>query len=112
MGTRKEDTHFFEEVFKSRNLILPSIKHLAPGPSSHYLVGMCPNLETLKNGGGFMWYHGYMPDGRDWGLMLFKLRYRHLNRSGLLWWVDSGWTPSPASGMYFSSQPKQMTRWI
>jgi hypothetical protein len=107
-GIRKEDTHFFEEAFKSRNLTLPSIKHLEPGPSSHYLVGMCPNLERLRNGGGFMWYHGYMPDGRDWGLMLIQAaastpKLKQFSMVG----GHSGWTPSLISGMYFSSQPKQ-----
>jgi hypothetical protein len=71
-GIGTEDTHFFEEAFNSRNLTLPSIKRLEPGPSSHYLVRMCPNLERLKNGGGSTWYHGYMPDNRDWGLMLIQ----------------------------------------
>lgn len=110
---RKEDTQIFEEAFKSRNLTLPSIKHLEPGPSSHYLVGMCPNLERLKNGGGFMWYHGYMPDNRDWGLMLIQAavstpKLKRFSMSG----GHSGWTPSLISGMYLSSQPKQVRRWI
>jgi hypothetical protein len=110
---RKEDTHIFEEAFKSRNLTLPSIKHLEPGPSSHYLVGMCPNLERLKNGGGFTWYHGYMPDNRDWGLMLIQAavstpKLRRFSMSSR----HSGWTPSLISGMYLSSQPKPVGRWI
>jgi len=110
-GIRKEDTHFFEEAFKSRNLTLPSIKHLEPGPSSHYLVGMCPSLERLENGGGFMWSQGYMPDGRDWGLMLIQAavltpKLKRFAMAG----GHSGWPPSLVSGMYFSSQPKQMRR--
>jgi hypothetical protein len=112
-GIRKEDTHFFEEAFKSRNLTLPSIKYLEPGPSSHYLVGMCPNLERLENGGGFMWYHGYTPDGRDWGLMLIQaaISTPKLKRFAMVG-GHSGWTPSLVSGMYFSSRSKQMIRWI
>jgi hypothetical protein len=104
-GIRKEDTHFFEEAFKARNLTLPSIKHLEPGPSSHYLVGMCPNLETLQNGGGFMWYHGYMPDNRDWGLMLIQAAAStpKLKRFAMVG-GHAGWTPALVSGMYFSTQ--------
>jgi hypothetical protein len=112
-GIRKEDTHIFDEAFNSRNLTLPSIKHLEPGSSSHYLVGMCPNLETLQNGGGFMWYHGYMPDNRDWGLMLIQAAVStpKLKRFSMIG-GHSGWTPSLVSGMYLSSQPKQVRRWI
>ncbi|PQE27469.1 hypothetical protein CJF31_00009094 [Rutstroemia sp. NJR-2017a BVV2] len=68
----KEDTHFFEESFKLRKLYLPSVEHLEPGPSSQYLVEMCPNLVELQNGGGHMWHHGDMPDNRNWGLMLVQ----------------------------------------
>jgi hypothetical protein len=112
-GIGKEDTHLFEDAFKSRNLTLPSIKHLESGPSSHYLVGMCPNLERLQNGGGFMWYHGYMPDNRDWGLMLIQAAVStpKLKRFAMVG-GHSGWTPSLVSGTYYSSQSKQMTSWI
>jgi hypothetical protein len=101
----KEYTHLFEETFKSRNLTLPSVKQLEPGPSSHYLVGMCPNLETLHNGGGFMWYHGYMPDNRNWGLMLVQAAVStpKLKRFSMVGGHD-GWTPSLVSGTYFTSQ--------
>ena len=110
-GIRQEDTHFFEEAFNLRNLTLPSIKHLEPGPSSHYLVGMCPNLERLENGGGSMWYHGY--DSDTLGLMLIQsaVSTPKLKRFAMVG-GHSGWTPSLVSGMYFSSQPKHMTRWI
>ena len=110
-GIRQEDTHFFEEAFNLRNLTLPSIKHLEPGPSSHYLVGMCPNLERLENGGGSMWYHGY--DSDDLGLMLIQAAVStpKLKRFAMVG-GHSGWTPSLVSGMYFSSQSKHMTRWI
>jgi hypothetical protein len=109
-GIRKEDTHFFEEAFNSRNLTLPSIKSLEPGPSSHYMVGMCPNLERLENGGGFMWYHGYMPDGRDWGLMLIQaaLSTPKLKRFAMVG-GHNGWTPFLVSGTYFSSRSKEIT---
>jgi hypothetical protein len=109
-GIPKEDTHFFEEAFRSRNLTLPSIKNLEPGPSSHYMVGLCPNLERLQNGGGFMWYHGYMPDGRDWGLMLIEaaLSTPKLKRFAMVG-GHSGWTPFLVSGTYFSSRFKEIT---
>ncbi len=103
-GLRKEDTHLFEEAFKSRNLTLPSVKSLEPGPSSHYMVDMCPNIEKLKNGGGFMWYHGYMLDGRDWGLMLIQAASSttKLKRFAMVG-GHNGWTPFLVSGTYFSS---------
>ncbi|KUJ12509.1 uncharacterized protein LY89DRAFT_785850 [Mollisia scopiformis] len=94
----KEYTHSFEEAFTARNLSLPSIKHLEPGPSSHYLVSMCPNLERLENGGGFMWYHGYMPDGRDWAMMLIQAATStpKLKRFAMVGGHD-GWTPERIS---------------
>jgi hypothetical protein len=60
-----------------------------------------------------MWYHGYMPDGRDWGLMLIQsaVSTPKLKRFAMVG-GHNGWTPSLVSGMYFSSQPKQMTKWI
>jgi hypothetical protein len=110
-GIPKEDTHFFEEAFRSRNLTLPSIKNLEPGPSSHYMVGLCPNLERLQNGGGFMWYHGYMPDGRDWGLMLIQaaLSTPKLKRFAMVG-GHNGWTPFLVSGTYFSPDPRRSRR--
>lgn len=95
----KEHTDVFGEAFRSRNLVLPSIKHLEPGPSSQYLVNMCPNLETLVNGGDFMWYHGSMPDGRDWGLMLIQAAQStpYLKRFAMKG-GHGGWTPSLISG--------------
>jgi hypothetical protein len=109
----KEYTHLFEEAFKLRNLTLPSIKHLEPGPSSHYLVGMCPNLERLENGGDFLWYHGYMPDNRDWKLMLVQAAAStpKLNRFAMVG-GHSGWTPSLLSGRHFPSQSSKVARWI
>jgi hypothetical protein len=109
-GIRKEDTHLFEESFKSRNLTLPSIKNLQPGTSSHYMVGMCPNLEWLENGGGWTWYHGYMPDGRDWGLMLIQAalttpKLKHFAMVG----GHNGWTPFLVSGTHFSFQSNHVT---
>ncbi|MCJ1307767.1 hypothetical protein MMC25_001415 [Agyrium rufum] len=97
-GIPKEDTHFFENAFKARNLTLPSIKHLEPGPSSHYLVGMCPNLESLENGGGYNWYHGDMPDGRDWGLVLIRsaASMPGLKRFAMKG-VHDGWNPTLVS---------------
>ncbi|EPE34441.1 hypothetical protein GLAREA_10135 [Glarea lozoyensis ATCC 20868] len=51
----KEYTRLFGGAFQARKLVLPSVKHLAPGPWSHYL-----------------WYHGYFPDEFgyrfQWGL--------------------------------------------
>lgn len=112
-GIRKEDTHLFEEAFKSRNLTLPSLKNLQPGPSSHYMVGMCPNLEWLENGGGWTWYHGYMPDGRDWGLMLIQaaLTTPKLKRFAMVG-GHNGWTPFLVSGTYLSFQSKHVTSQI
>lgn len=105
---RKEDTHLFEEAFRSRNLTLPSVKHLEPGPSSHYLVSMCPNLEILKNGGRYEWYHGYMPDKRDWGLMLIQAAALTPKLSSFsMVGGHKGWTPSLVSGMFFCSQPSR-----
>ncbi|KAM3075751.1 hypothetical protein ACMFMG_007877 [Clarireedia jacksonii] len=90
----KEDTHFFEESFKLRNLSLPSVKHLEPGPSSHYLVERCPNLVELKNGGGSDWYHGYMPDNRDWRLMLVQAAASTPNlKQFAMIGGHAGWTP-------------------
>jgi hypothetical protein len=112
-GIGKEYTHFFEEAFTSRNLSLPSIKHLEPGPSSQYLVSMCPNLERLENGGSFNWYHGYMPDNRDWQLMLVQAA---ASTPKLKWFAmvggHKGWNPFLVSGMSFSSQPQQIIRGI
>jgi hypothetical protein len=51
-GIPSKHTHFFESTFKSRELTLPSIKHLEPGLSSHYMVAMCPNLDRLESTGG------------------------------------------------------------
>lgn len=108
-GIRKEDTHLFEDAFKSRNLTLPSIKHLEPGPSSQYLVNMCPNLETLRNGGGFMWYHGYMPDNRDWGLMLIQAAASTPKlKSFAMDGGHSGWTPLLVSGKFISCPDSDM----
>ena len=100
----KEGAHLFEEAFKTRNLTLPSIKHLEPGPSSYYLVGICPNLERLENRGGIMWHHGYMPDGRNWGLMLIQAAVStpKLKRFAMDC-RDDGWTPLLVSGIYFIS---------
>lgn len=107
-GLPTEYTHFFEEAFKSRNLTLPSIKHLEPGPSSHYLVAMCPNLERLENGGGISWYHGYMPDDRDWGLMLIQAAVStpKLKRFAMVA-GHNGWDPPLVSGIYFYFSPSR-----
>jgi len=100
---RKEYTHLFEEAFKLRNLTLPFVKHLEPGPSSDYLVGMCPNLEILKNGGGTSWYDGYMPDNRNWGLRLIQAAAStpKLKLFSMVCGND-GWTTSLVSGMFSS----------
>ncbi|PQE18690.1 hypothetical protein CJF30_00009687 [Rutstroemia sp. NJR-2017a BBW] len=73
----KEDTHFFEESFKLRKLYLPSVEHLEPGPSCQYL-----------------WNHGYMPDNRNWGLMLVQAAASvpKLKRFAMEGGHD-GWTP-------------------
>jgi len=109
-GIGKEDTHFFEEAFKSRNLTLPSVKHLAPGPFSEYLVGMCPNLERLESGGGFMWYHGHMPDNRDWRLLFIQsaVSAPKLKRFAMVG-ANAGWTPPLVSGTCSTFRLKQMT---
>ena len=99
----KQYTHILGK-FRARKLTLPHVKHLEPGPWSHYLVGMCPNLETLANGGGFEWYHGSLPDEFgyrfDWDFELInstvstpKLRQFSM--------VDgrNGWSPGLVSGM-------------
>jgi hypothetical protein len=96
-------THFFEESFKLRNLRLPSVIHLEPGPLSQYLVEMCPNLVELENGGGGLWYHGYMPDNRDWELNLVQAtasvpnlkRFAMVGVGGY-----GGWTPELIFGAY------------
>ncbi|PQE15478.1 hypothetical protein CJF32_00006840 [Rutstroemia sp. NJR-2017a WRK4] len=90
----KEDTRFFEESFKLRKLYLPSVEHLEPGPSSQYLVEMCPNLVELQNGGGLSWNRGYMPDNRNWGLMLVQAAATvpKLKRFAMEGGHD-GWTP-------------------
>ena len=106
-GIDKEDAHYFEAAFKSRNLTLPSIKTLVPGPWSEYLVSMCPNLERLENGGSFNWYHAHMPDNRDWKLLFIQAAVSapKLKRFAMVGGSE-GWTPSYVSGMCHSFQSR------
>ncbi|KAL5319325.1 hypothetical protein ACEPPN_012376 [Leptodophora sp. 'Broadleaf-Isolate-01'] len=67
----REEAHFFEEPFMARNFSLLSVTSLELGPSSHYLVGMCPNLERLESGGG--WYEsGGYSDETDWRVLFIQ----------------------------------------
>ncbi|KAI1647134.1 uncharacterized protein F4817DRAFT_365479 [Daldinia loculata] len=62
-----EHTVAFRDEFSRRNLTLPSVRHLVPGAQSHYLLPMCPGLETLEAGSFFhhpSWNEGYR-EGRD-----------------------------------------------
>ncbi|KAI0106934.1 hypothetical protein F4814DRAFT_452146 [Daldinia grandis] len=47
---RTEDTVAFRDEFSRRDLTLPSVRHLVPDAQSHYLIPMCPSLETLEAG--------------------------------------------------------------
>ncbi|KAI1652683.1 hypothetical protein F4813DRAFT_377381 [Daldinia decipiens] len=52
-GLDAEHTVAFRDEFLRRNLTLPSVRHLVPGAQSHYLLPMCPGLETLEAGSFF-----------------------------------------------------------
>ncbi|KAL2067654.1 hypothetical protein VTL71DRAFT_15750, partial [Oculimacula yallundae] len=67
----REDAPFLEQSFRARNLSLPSVTFLQPGILSHYMIGMCPNLETLENGGGYDW-NGWTGDGPDWRMLFIE----------------------------------------
>ncbi|KAG4436192.1 hypothetical protein IFR05_008320 [Cadophora sp. M221] len=71
-GMGSGDACFFEEPLMARNLSLPSVTSLELGASSHYLVGMCPNLEKLESGGG--WYSSrlYDADELDWRVLFIQ----------------------------------------
>ncbi|KAI0844132.1 hypothetical protein F5Y00DRAFT_266860 [Daldinia vernicosa] len=61
-GLNAEHTVAFRDEFSRRNLTLPSVRHLVPGAQSHYLLSMCPGLETLEAGSFFhhaSWNEGY-----------------------------------------------------
>jgi hypothetical protein len=105
-GLGHRDTHHFEEAFTSRNLTLPSIKNLQLGPSSYYLVGMCPNLERLENGNGYSSYHGHRSDQLDWRLMLIQAASStpKLKRFAMAVFSD-GWTPALVSGAFSLHRP-------
>jgi hypothetical protein len=98
----KEHTHHFEQAFRARKLVLPSVKHLEPSPWCHYLVRMCPNLETLANGHG--WYHGSLPGesgrGFRWAFEFIQStvstpKLKRFSMEG----GDEGWSPELLSGM-------------
>ncbi|CAJ2507632.1 Uu.00g088180.m01.CDS01 [Anthostomella pinea] len=59
---------YLEKPFAERGLMFPSVKRLEPSAFSQILVPMCPNLETLENGGGYAWrgYWPERPDARYW----------------------------------------------
>ncbi|ORY61561.1 uncharacterized protein BCR38DRAFT_36757 [Pseudomassariella vexata] len=95
-----EHGHWIEETLNERNLSMPSVKRLDLGPFSHYLVGMCPNLETLEPGGRFV-RNGYWPHLGDPVPMMVesagsapKLK-RFSVESGV-----GGWSPAFVSGIY------------
>ncbi|KAH7378116.1 hypothetical protein BKA64DRAFT_687946 [Cadophora sp. MPI-SDFR-AT-0126] len=81
-GIPQGDAHFFEESFKCRNLSMPSVTSLKPGPLSQYLVGICPHLEELEDGSGYGWYDYSLAPG----LKRFAMYGAH-----------EGWSPSMAS---------------
>lgn len=88
--------YWFEGVFEQRDLILPSIKRLLAGSLSHYLVGMCPNLEALENAGSSWW--DYWPH-KDPVLLLVRSTgsAKKLTRFALDA-RSNGWTKSLISG--------------
>ncbi|KAI0150141.1 hypothetical protein F4776DRAFT_604750 [Hypoxylon sp. NC0597] len=65
-GLDPKDTMVFGEEFVRRNLTLLGVRHLVPGAQSHYLLPMCPNLETLEAGSFFhhaSWNSSYRRNG-------------------------------------------------
>jgi hypothetical protein len=100
----KEYTRLFGQAFQARTLTLPSVRHLEPGPWSHYLVRMCPNLESLANGGGYQWNHGYLPEEFgyrfQWAFEFIQATVSSpkLRRFSMVGGHD-GWSPELVSGM-------------
>ncbi|RDW59162.1 hypothetical protein BP5796_12086 [Coleophoma crateriformis] len=86
-----EHAHWFEEAFKHRDLTLPSPKHLLIGPLSHYLVGMCPNVEAIEDIELTCWKHS---PHQSPGLLLVRSTSsaRNLTRLALHACFE-GWTP-------------------
>ncbi|KAF3057356.1 hypothetical protein GL218_06216 [Daldinia childiae] len=66
-GLDTDHTIAFRDEFLQRNLTLPSIRHLVPSAQSHYLLPMCPGLETLEAGNFHLdsWNEGYREDRED-----------------------------------------------
>jgi hypothetical protein len=98
----KEHTHLFGKEFRGRKLTLPSVKHLEPGPWSHYLVRMCPNLKTITSGSE--WYNGHLPDNPghrfQWGFELIQStastpKLKRFSMEGR----HDDWSPELVSGM-------------
>ena len=90
---RPDYANIFEESFRSRNLTLPSVTSLKPGPLSHFLVAMCPNLERLEGGGGLGWnQHSKGPDRKalliESGALAPKLKHFAMTSA------HDGWSPS------------------
>ncbi|RDW63698.1 hypothetical protein BP6252_11243 [Coleophoma cylindrospora] len=89
-----EHAHWFEEAFKHRNLTLPSPKHLLIGPLSHYLVGMCPNVEAIENIDVVCWKHS---QHQNPGLLLVRSTSSAKNLTRLaLHACFEGWSPELA----------------
>lgn len=84
----------------ARNFSLLSVTSLELGPSSHYLVGMCPNLERLESGGG--WYEsGGYSDETDWRVLFIQsaasaTKLKRFAMDGSF----AGWSPALATGMF------------
>ncbi|KAI2616774.1 hypothetical protein GGR54DRAFT_641366 [Hypoxylon sp. NC1633] len=55
-GIDARATNVFREEFTRQGLILPTVRKLTLGAQSHYMVPMCPGLETLV--GGSFFHHG------------------------------------------------------
>jgi hypothetical protein len=100
-GINADSAPFFEESFKARNLTLPSVTSLNPRFSNHYLVEMCPNLESLESVGDYSWY-GWSTDGRDRRTRLIQsgASAHKLRRFAMSASTHEGWTLELASSRF------------
>ncbi|KAI1413064.1 hypothetical protein F5Y13DRAFT_161460 [Hypoxylon sp. FL1857] len=92
-GLDAKDTVSFREEFVRRSLTLPGVRHLVLGAQSHYLLPMCPSLETLEAGSFFhhaSWNSGYR-ESRDSRLELVRTASAVSSLKEFLM-LDNDWT--------------------